>query len=129
MSIIRMEGVGEVMKNIVLAGDMGVKAAERGVEVFSFHVLSKSQKIVPFDRGDLQKHVINEPISQGVKVIGYDLPYAARQHEDTTLMHPGPRSHNPGRGSQGQAKYLEQPLNEEAPKMVGFVSDELRKVL
>ena len=129
MTTMRMEGVDNVIKNIVAAGLEGQKAAERGVEIFAFHVLAKSQEIVPFDLGDLQKHIINEPISNGVKVIGYDMPYAAYQHENTGLHHPGPRSHNPSRGAQGQAKYLERPMHEEADKLLVFVASELSKVL
>lgn len=129
MTTIRMEGVDDVISNIVKAGLEGQKAAERGVEIFAWHVLAKSQEIVPFDIGDLQKHIINEPISNGIKVIGYDMPYAAIQHEDTSLHHPGPRSHNPIRGAQGQAKYLEKPMHEEADKLLVFVASEVSKVL
>lgn len=37
--------------------------------------------------------------------VGSDLPYAAKQHEDLSLNHNGPKQ--PG----GKAKYLEDPLN------------------
>lgn len=125
----KLTGLAQVLANIRAAGSLGVKAAENGVELFATHVISKSQDIVPFDEGDLQKSVINRPIVSGVKVIGYDSPYAIRQHEDTSLMHPGQNSKNPQRGAQGQAKFLERPLLQESSKMLVFVAAEVKKAL
>lgn len=127
---VQIKNLDKVLKNIEKAGEKGQKAARTGVENFADYILRQSNKIVPFDKGTLAKSIINKKINlQGEKVIGYNQPYAAKQHEDTRLRHPGPKSSNPGRGSRGQAKYLEQPLKENYRKVVNFVGDELKKVL
>lgn len=122
-------GADNVVKNIILAGERGVQAATTGLEIFALHVIRKSQDIAPYDEGELQEAIINEPVSQGVKVIGYDKPYAAWQHEDETLNHPGKNSKNPGRGAKGQAKYLESPLMQESGMLKNYIARELSKVL
>lgn len=45
-------------------------------------------------------------------VVGFELPYAARQHEETGWRHP----------KGGQAKYLEQPLNANAGRYAGIIA-------
>ena len=129
MSLFKLHNVEKVASNIVRAGVLGVKAANKGVEIFGLHIINKSSQKVPFDEGTLQKSLINEPVKDGVKIIGYDQPYAAKQHEDTTLIHPGRNSKNPTRGAKGEAKYLENPMKQEAPKLAGFVAAQVDKVL
>ena len=52
----------------------------------------------------------------GEVVIGYNTPYALKQHEDLTLNHPKPGA---------KAKYLEDPANEITPYIAQDVADQL----
>ena len=52
----------------------------------------------------------------GEVVIGYNTPYALKQHEDLTLNHPKPGT---------KAKYLEDPANEITPYIAQDVADQL----
>lgn len=130
-----LHGADKVIKNIEAAGEKGKEAARNGIEQFADHVFARSSEIVPFDTGQLAKGIIDEPIKDGVKVIGYSAlskdgyDYAARQHEDLSLNHPGEQSVSPARGAKGQAKYLEQPLHEEQEMLLRFVGNEIKKIL
>ena len=56
----------------------------------------RTDEIIPFEEGTLMRSkVIRVNGNQGA--IGYDTPYAIKQHEDCTLDHPGGR----------KCKYLE----------------------
>lgn len=126
---VRFTGVDKVLARLAKAGQLGVDAAHRGIDEFALEVFAASDQIVPFDEGELQSSRIDEPVRNGVKVIGYDTPYAAKQHEDTTLRHPGPNSKSPARGAKGQAKYLENPLKENLPKLSIAISRQLDRAL
>lgn len=121
-------GSEEVIRNIERFGKRGVEAATIGIDQFGLFVLAEAQKIVPFDKGDLQEKIIDQPVVGGVKVIGFEGPYAAKQHEDTTLTHPGPRSKNPERGAKGRPKYLEEPLKKHRRKLLLFIGSQLDKI-
>lgn len=91
------------------------KISEASLEEFAAEVLLESMDEVPFDTGELESSVINEPVTmkgrKATKIIGYDTPYAAIQHENLGFWHPGDNSMSPIRGASGKAKYLEDPIN------------------
>jgi hypothetical protein len=77
-------------------------------------VMALSKTRAPYEHGDLEKAAFVEVpkfTTHSVLVeIGYSgIPYIARQHEDLSYNHPGlgSKTSNPGRASQGQAKFLE----------------------
>jgi hypothetical protein len=95
-------------------------AAGRGLAKGVEHVLTESRKVVPIEEGTLERSgvaTVDEANLRGA--VSYDTPYAVRQHEDLTLRHAEGR----------KAKYLEDPLNEEAPVVLQLVRAEMRRAL
>lgn len=99
---------------------------------------SRSCRKAPVDMGDLRNNcsaVINstktfenqtatgampQPALKIIAEVGYSLPYALRQHEDMSYNHP----------KGGQAKYLEQPFEENEQKYIkklASIPDEVLK--
>ncbi|WP_439675999.1 hypothetical protein [Embleya sp. MST-111070] len=96
------------------------EGAARGLRVAAEHVLGESRKLVPLDEGTLERSgaaVVDD--AELTAAVSYDTPYAVRVHEDMTARHA------PGR----QAKYLEQPLAEQAPVVAALIAAEVRRSL
>ena len=79
--------------------------AARGVGLATEYVLGEARKLVPHERGDLERSgraTVEESSSGGVTgAVSFDTPYAVVQHERTDYRHKKGR----------RAKYLETPLN------------------
>ena len=81
----------------------------------------RSKQLAPLDTGDLRGAGEGDVNFDGDDVVGtvsFNKPYAMVQHEDMTFNHP--------RG--GQAKYLEQPLNENRDRYKEFIKNKVREV-
>ncbi|MEU8196340.1 hypothetical protein AB0C10_21390 [Microbispora amethystogenes] len=95
-------------------------AAARGLRRAVDHLKDKSTDIAPVEHGSLTETatatVDEKKLSGAVSFYG---DYAVRQHENLDL------THDPGK----QAKFLEQPMNDERQVMLGMVADEIRKGL
>ncbi|MDJ1136216.1 hypothetical protein [Streptomyces iconiensis] len=92
----------------------------RGVRLAVEHLLQVSRARVPIEEGTLERSgtaTVDESSLTGA--VAYDTPYAVRQHEDMTLRHDSGRS----------AKYLEQPLGEEAATMQQIIAAQVRRAL
>lgn len=122
-------GLDRVIRNIKKAGASSLVESKKGLDEFGLVIINEADKIVPFDTGELENSVINEPVKNNEKVIGYDTPYASIQHENTSLIHPGPRSTSPSRGSKGQPKYLENPLKANTKKLGDIVAFRMKTIL
>ncbi|MFA5608310.1 MAG: hypothetical protein WDA07_14225 [Leucobacter sp.] len=79
-----------------------------------------SVPLAPIDRGPLRASAQVTPASDGnlTAYVSYDTPYAARQHEELDWRH-----------DEGQAKYLEAPLNENAAKYQEAIANRLGRGL
>ena len=90
--------------------DAIVEAVQDGLVDCGVDLQSKSVQEAPVDTGDLRANcaVAEEPLNV---TVGYDLPYAMKQHEELDYNHP--------RG--GKAKYLEDPFNENAERYVEHI--------
>ncbi len=79
-------------------------------------IMELAKTRVPYETGELANTAyLNNPEygSREVSVdMGFQGPYAVRQHEDLTYSHPGKGSSNPSGGQQGQPKYLEESVND-----------------
>ncbi|MFD2839332.1 hypothetical protein ACFSYH_01940 [Populibacterium corticicola] len=95
-----------------------IKAGEQGLNAAGEHILAESLKVVPREESTLAR---SGQVSQdGLDVaVSYDTVYAARQHEELDWQH------RPGQ----QAKYLEQPLQQNAEKAVQIIGDTISKAL
>lgn len=69
-------------------------------------LLAQAVALVPVEEGTLQNSGTAE-VEDGTARVGFNTPYARRQHEDLTLRHPGG----------GEAKFLEKPLNRFGPEL------------
>lgn len=95
-------------------------AAARGLHLAAEHVLTESQAVVPLDESPLQQSGMAS-VDEGTltAAVSYDTPYAVRQHEEMDYRHA------PGR----QAKYLEQPLNENRGQVAALIAAQIRRAL
>ena len=81
----------------------------------------RSKQLAPLDTGDLRGAGTGDVDTIGDNIVGtvtFDKPYAMRQHEDMSFNHP----------KGGQAKYLEQPLNENRDRYKEFIKDKIKEV-
>lgn len=84
-------------------------AAEGAVRRAAEDLLGKAQRLAPVEEGTLRGSGDVEVDASGstiVATVAFNAVYAARQHEETGWEHP----------KGGQAKYLEQPLREDAAR-------------
>lgn len=102
-----------------IAYNAGVKA----LQICAADLQGKSSRQAPIDTGDLRANCSISPLKQsGHKVslnVGYDLPYARRQHEHLEYRHP----------KGGKAKYLEDPFNENKTKYDSYIKEAVKKAL
>lgn len=97
-----------------------LNAMDDGLVLAARAVLELAQRLAPIggseddDRGQLRQSGHLEPEGVGVKVI-FDVPYAAKQHEDLRLRHP----HG------GGPKYLEGALKALMPQLEQFVGTQV----
>ncbi len=118
---IQITGEADVLQNlariITESHDRAVKRLGQNCEF----ILSESKKEVPWDTTHLLQTGTVEPIPEidGFE-IGYNTPYAARQHEDMTFHHPKPGT---------KAKFLEDPAMRIAPTIAADIAEYLKGVL
>jgi hypothetical protein len=94
----------------------GRRLASQGLERALEHTLGKAKAIVPLEEGTLERSGRVNMIGELQGQITFDTVYAVRQHEELTWKH------LPGR----QAKYLEQPMNNERQVMLELMAVPLR---
>lgn len=94
-------------------------AALKGVDVFGLHVLGDAQQLCPVDTGALVASATEEPArldgNEVTKRIGFNTDYAAAVHERLDVLH-----------AQGQAKFLETAIRNNAPKFPTFVANRIK---
>jgi hypothetical protein len=97
-------------------------ATVQGVGETCDDLLSVSRDEVPYDQGDLSNSGLAavEATPAGAHgAVGYDTPYAARQHEDPTLRHQDGR----------KARFLGDPLRENANRYLDHIAETVRDAL
>ncbi|MGW9385406.1 hypothetical protein [Streptomyces globisporus] len=94
--------------------------AARGLRLGSEHVLQVSRGRAPIEEGTLERSgtaTVDEDELRAA--VAYDTPYAVRQHEEMDYQHDAGRT----------AKYLEQPMAEEADTVGEIIAAEMRRAL
>ncbi|NAE18079.1 hypothetical protein [Enterococcus hirae] len=107
--------------NIDLASASAVirAAAEAGLRKAAEHVLEESRRVAPIEEDTLiRSGNVSVDAVELKAAVSYNTKYAVRQHEELTWRH------DPGR----QAKYLEGPMNAEAPIVGQIIAAEIRVV-
>lgn len=96
------------------------EASFEGLQLAAEHLLQVSSQLAPHEEGDLARSGdTDEDESAGEVSVFYDRPYAVRQHEELTWKHDEGKT----------AKYLENPMNEEADTMSELIASVARKPL
>lgn len=96
------------------------REAVRAVDQFGEHVLGDAQHRCPVDTEFLQGSGTTDPAEAGAdgnvtKRIGFNASYAAAVHERLDVHH-----------EIGEAKFLENAIKANAPKLAGFVAGRLK---
>lgn len=84
-----------------------IDAADRAAHAAALDLQGRAQKLAPIEEGTLRASATTErmEVPNGADYeVSFNTPYAARQHEELEWQHP----------LGGQAKYLQQPLLEQA---------------
>ncbi|RAJ61699.1 hypothetical protein K378_04059 [Streptomyces sp. Amel2xB2] len=94
--------------------------AARGLRAVAEHVLARSRARVPIEEGTLERSGV-ATVDEGelTAAVSYDTPYAVRQHEELDYRHDAGRT----------AKYLEDPLNEQADTVAELIAAAVRRAL
>lgn len=97
-----------------------LKGAIKGLHLAAEHLLQASRAQVPHEEGTLERSGVASVDEGGLKgAVSFDTVYAVRQHEELTWKHDDGR----------KAKYLEDPMNEEAAVMAEIVAAQIRRSL
>jgi len=94
------------------------EAVERGLQAGADLLLDESNRMAPIETGDLIRSG-RAVANADEAAVGYNTPYAARQHEDLSYRHDSGR----------EAKFLEKALNRNADRIIDAVADEIREHL
>jgi hypothetical protein len=114
-----IEALNKTLKNLHYAA---IGAVRRQMQINCADLKGKAQRITPVDTGDLQgsAYYETEIFHDSVRAeVGFTENYSTRQHEELDYRHKAP----------GQAKYLEQPLNENIEKYTELIGQVTAKAM
>lgn len=96
------------------------RAVAAGLNKWLDKVAQQSQREVPKDELPLAKSMklVRATAQTPSVAIGYDTPYALRQHEELSYQHPTPGT---------KAKYVEDPIADWRPKVGAFLAKEAQR--
>ncbi|MDJ0027475.1 hypothetical protein QM583_10260 [Gordonia alkanivorans] len=94
------------------------EAVERGLQTGADLLLDESNRLAPIETGDLIRSG-NTGVDSEEAAVGYNTPYAIRQHEDLSYRHDSGR----------EAKFLEKALHRNADRIIDAIADEIREHL
>lgn len=91
-------------------------AARRGTRRAAERLRALSVPLAPLDQGPLRESAAVKGVNaEPIALVVYDTPYAVRQHEELDYQH-----------TDGQAKYLEQPLTDNSAELMAIIVKEVR---
>ena len=125
-------GFEEVKAALDRWGRENIEAIERQLDDCGEDLLSKSQALAPKLTGDLEASGTKDPVQaipsgMGVQV-GFNMGYAARQHEGPGKPGPITRGKPSVDGMQPGRKYLERPLKRYQDQYKQDIADAMREV-
>lgn len=115
------DGVRQVQLNIERMTRNIAEAVKEGLEDVTLDLERRAKEQAPIDLGDLRGSGASEVITttNGVNgIVSFNTPYALIQHEDLTFFHP----------QGGKAKYLTDPLNQQAINYKKHIQNKIRRV-
>lgn len=117
-----VRGLNIVLRNYQRVNARMKSAVKEGVTDSTLHLLGESKQQAPLDTGDLRGAGKSKVTQVGEDIVGtvsFNKPYALIQHEDMTFNHP----------KGGKAKYLSDPLNQNANRYKRYIQDKVRQVV
>ena len=136
-----ISGIDKIIRNLGRIDAQIARGVARGLKRGGLLLQRESQKIVPVDKGPLKASAFTRNIGgSGFKtdiIVGYTTAYAVYVHEDLEAAHgeafnrkyaeqiadtANKQFHN--RGSNQQAKFLEQPARELKPVILKIIHQE-----
>lgn len=109
---------GTIRAKLQAAQRNGVTGVDRGLQLGAEHLLGEARKLVPHEEGVLENSGRTSfDDTSHTAAVSFDTPYAAVQHEDLSFQHDDGR----------QAKYLEQPMNTEAPVIASLAQGAIKR--
>lgn len=137
-----IDGLKELEKNFTKLLEQSSKANGKAMTDIALDLLGKAINLAPVDLGDLRgsgtakvgRRIVAKGTTDGnvqvigtgeeqenvsVAYIGFEEPYAIRQHEHTEYKHP----------KGGEAKYLEKPFRQNISKYIKHIADANKKAL
>jgi len=115
VTITGMNELNAVLKKIPSQAETAVK---KELELIAADLQGKAQRLAPVDTGDLRGSAYTE-VDGMVATIGFNTPYALRQHEDVENHHP----------KGGQSKYLETPYKDNIDKYTDALKSAIKKAV
>lgn len=111
------------VRNTIRLGEVNARehaGAVRGLQLGTEHLLQASRLEVPIEEATLERSgVASVDPAKLEGAVSYDTVYAVRQHEDLNLKH------DEGR----KAKYLEDPMRDEAEVIGELIAAQIRRSL
>jgi hypothetical protein len=105
----------ELLAALRSAGEAQIERAVLGMDRFTAYVLSQAIELAPIKFGDLKASGYAEDAvwdgSMLFATLGFGVYYAAAVHERLDVHH-----------DQGQAKFVEVPIRQNAPRMAPYVA-------
>ena len=117
-----IRGLEEVLANLNRISDELKDELGDSLTTAGLDLKGKAQNRAPIDTGDLRGSAVVEVNVNSTEIsaeVGFGTKYALKQHEDLSLNHP----------QGGEAKYLENPLKENARRYFRWVTESVRRVL
>ncbi len=139
-----ISGIDEIIRNLKRIDAQIARGVARGLKRGGLLLQRESQKIVPVDKGSLKASAFTRNVGgSGFKtdiVVGYTAGYAVYVHEDLEKAHgtafnekyaeqiADPKNKQfHSRGSNQQAKFLEQPARQLKPVILRIIYQEAKK--
>lgn len=116
-----IRGIREVEARMEAALREIVDASHESIREVAFDLLGRAIELAPIDTSDLRgsgKVTFQEIGQKLVADVSFNTPYAVIQHETLWYNHP----------NGGQAKYLEQPFQQNAERYIQHIRDSVRRV-
>ena len=115
-----IDGLNEVLRNLDMVERKVKESIRNSVRDCSFDLLQRAKDLTPVDTGDLKASGFVEITDNGdVVEVGFNTPYALKQHEDLTYNHP----------QGGQSKYLEEPFQQNLDKYKEKIIEDIKDAL
>jgi len=137
MKLAKVTGLPQLVKKLKLLYPTCGKGMERGLKKAGIHLLGKSQKEVPVDKGILRASgFVRKTNGSGMNAeigVGYTAEYAIYVHENLDAVHGAEYNQKYADGSEKQrgpnqkAKFLEDPAREERGTMFSIIEAEVLK--